>query len=110
MLVYLVESLETFLRGNLIASTVMLGVAAERVFNLICDSLEPARASPKEREKLAALQKRLSIKGRADWVHDKLRAVQDGKPHGFPENAAIMVTGIYDMIRKQRNDLGHSRG
>jgi hypothetical protein len=109
VLVYLVESLETFLRGNLIASTVMLGVAAERVFNLICDSLEAALQSPKEREKLTAFQKRFSIKGRADWVHDKLRSVQDSKPRGFPENAAIMVTGIYDMIRMQRNDLGHPR-
>jgi hypothetical protein len=109
VLVYLAKSLETFLRGNFIASTVMLGVAAERVFNLVCDSLEPALASAKEREKLAALQRKRSIKGRADWVHDKLRAVQDGKPHGFPENAAIMATGIYDMIRTQRNDLGHPR-
>lgn len=108
VLVYVTESLETFARGSLVASTVMLGVAAERVFELLCDSLQPALLSAKEQAKLADLRKR-PIRGRAHWVHEKLRSIQDQRLAGFPENAALTATGIYDMIRMQRNDLGHPR-
>ena len=109
VLAYLAESLNTFIRGNLIASTVMLGVAAERVFDLVSDSIQGALKSQKEKDTIANLQKRRSIKGRLDWLHHKLRAIQDGKYSGYPENAALMITTIYDMIRLQRNDLGHPR-
>ena len=35
--------------------------------------------------------------------------VQKQRPAGFPDNAAIMTIAIYDLIRCQRNDLGHPR-
>lgn len=35
--------------------------------------------------------------------------VQQSKPPGLPENTLLMVTAIYDLVRTQRNDLGHSR-
>jgi len=44
VLAYLDESIETFGRGNNVAAMVMLGVAAERVFDLLCDSLDTARS------------------------------------------------------------------
>jgi hypothetical protein len=106
---YLTESLDTFVRGNRVASAVMLGVAAERVFVLLCVSLQHALSSPKEQTKLHDLRKRLSIKGTVEWVHSKLRSIQDTSPSGFPENAALMVTAIYDLIRLERNELGHPR-
>ena len=42
---YLDESLQTFSTGNNVAAMVMLGVAAERAFNLLCDSLMGALTS-----------------------------------------------------------------
>jgi hypothetical protein len=111
VLAYLDESLETFGRANTVAAMVMLGVAAERVFNLLCDSLVQGLHSVTETQKLTNLLARFAIKPKVDWMHEKLRAVQDSKPKpaGFPENAGLMVTAIYDMIRSQRNDLGHPR-
>jgi hypothetical protein len=106
---YLAESLDTFVRGNLVASAIVLGVAAERVFLLLCDSLYASLHSAKEKTKLGDMLKRRSIKGPVDWVHDKLRSIQQVKPQNFPENAALMVTAIYDLIRFQRNELGHPR-
>ena len=46
---YLAESLATFRRGSLVASAVMLGIAAERVFLLLCESVENALAEPREK-------------------------------------------------------------
>jgi hypothetical protein len=42
-------------------------------------------------------------------VHNKIQQIQKLSPSGFPENATIMVVAIYDLIRCQRNDLGHPR-
>jgi hypothetical protein len=84
-------------------------VAAERVF--IAFSLAQALSSQSETTKLTALLERFAMKPKVDWVHKKLRTVQESKqrPVGFPENTALMITAIYDMIHGQRNDLGHPR-
>ena len=49
------------------------------------------------------------MKPKLDWVHSKLLIVQTRRPAGFPESAVLMVTAIYDLLRAQRNDLGHPR-
>lgn len=109
VMAYVTESLETFRKGNLVASTVMLGIAAERVFLLLCNSLEAALANPGEKAAFAKLLKGLAIKPKLDWVHDKIQKVQKLRPAGFPDNATIMTIAIYDLLRCQRNELGHPR-
>ncbi|MCC6590183.1 MAG: hypothetical protein IT168_26055 [Bryobacterales bacterium] len=106
---YLAESLETFRKGNLVASTVMLGIAAERVFLLLCEDLEPALADPREKAELSKRLKAFPMKPKLDWVHEKIQRVQNQRPAGFPENATIMTVAIYDLLRCQRNELGHPR-
>ena len=88
---------------------VMLGIAAERVFLLLCEAVANALASPKEAKKFTDLCGRFSMKPKLDWVHEKFRGVEAGGPPGFPENAPLMVVAIYDLMRAQRNDLGHPR-
>jgi hypothetical protein len=105
------EALETFIRGNTVASMVMMGVAAERAFNLLADSVVSRLHDPNETQTLENLLSRFQMKPKVDWIHEKFRKVQATKPKapGFPDNATLMVTAIYDMIRCQRNDLGHPR-
>lgn len=111
VLAYTVESLQTFVRGNTVAAMVMLGIAAERAFELLCDSVVNALSNAGEKQRFSAILSRFAMKPKADWVHEKLRSIQDRKPRiqGFPENSTLMVTAIYDIIRTQRNDLGHPR-
>jgi hypothetical protein len=106
VLAYLSESLFSLRRGNLIASTVMLGIAAERVFLLLCESLAQALASPKEIKSFADVLKRFAMKPKLDYVHLKIQSLQNTN-RNFPENATIMVTAMYDLLRTQRNELGH---
>ncbi len=107
VLTYLKESLFSLRRGNLIASTVMLGIAAERVFLLLCDSMQLALANPNESKALSAKLKRFPMKPKLDWIHTKLQSLQTSNLPGFPDNAIIMVTTMYDLLRTQRNELGH---
>jgi hypothetical protein len=106
---YLAESLETFRKANLVASTVMLGIAAERVFLLLCDSLAAALSNAAEKAAFAKLLDRFPMKPKLDWVQNKIQQVQKQAPPGFPENATIMLVAIYDLMRTQRNELGHPR-
>jgi hypothetical protein len=109
VLAYLAESLNSLRRGTLVASAVMLGIAAERVFLLLSDSLHAALSSAKEKKDLGALLERFAMKPKLDWVRAKIEALQAARTAGFPENASIMVVAMYDLIRQQRNELGHPR-
>ncbi len=111
VLVYLSESLETYRKGNSLASVVMLGIAAERVFLLIGESLHAAISDPSEKKKLEGVLALQAIKPKLDWIERKIRAIEDMKPRlrDFPENAHLATMSLYDLLRKQRNELGHPR-
>ena len=106
---YLAESLETFRKGNLVASTVMLGIAAERVFLLLCGALCDALSKEAEKTEFEKLLHRFQMKPKLDWVDQKIRQIQNQGPAGIPGNATIMLVTIYDLMRCQRNELGHPR-
>lgn len=104
---YLSESLNCFTRGSLIASVVMLGVASERVFLILSDSLLNAISNQTEKTKFRKTLELTAMKPKMDWVLDKIRAIQSKTPRPLPENVNIMLASIFDFIRCQRNDLGH---
>ena len=109
VLAYLSESLETYARNNLVASTVMLGVAAERVFDLVCTSVLESLADTAEQKSFSVVLGRNPMKQKLDWLQDKLRRVQQLKPGviALPENVTLTITAIYDLLRVQRNEFGH---
>jgi len=104
---YLSESLNCFSRGAFIASVVMLGVASERTFLLLCDSLFQALADSTEKSTFKKTLDRRAIKPKMDWVSTKIQAIQNQSPRPLPDNVNIMLASIFDFIRCQRNDLGH---
>jgi hypothetical protein len=109
---YLVESLHSFRQNQLVASAVLLGVAAERTFLVIAKALLEALKNANEQAKFKKLLDRQPMKPKQDWVHAKLLELDENRrklPDDFPESTPLMVTGIYDLIRQQRNDLGHPR-
>ncbi len=109
---YLVESLHSFRQNRLVASAVLLGVAAERTFLVIAEALLEGLKDPNEISKFQKLLARQSMKPKQDWVHRKLLELDENRKRladDFPESTALMVTGIYDLIRQQRNELGHPR-
>jgi hypothetical protein len=106
---YMGEALVSFHRGTPVASIIMLGIAAERVFLLVCDSLLSALISSSEKAQFTKLRDGMAMKPKLDWVHEKLLLLQRRSPRlpGFPDDATQTVTAIYNLLRVQRNDLGH---
>jgi hypothetical protein len=94
----------------MVASTMMLGSAAERVFLLIYDSLLAALKDPAEQAAFQKILDRNPMKPKLDWVSDKLRQIQTPKrPPDLPEDVDIKIPGIFNLSRYQRNDVGHPR-
>lgn len=104
---YLAEGLRSFESANFVASALMVGIAAERAFILLCEATLNALADAKERAAFSKIMGRYQMKPKLVWVHEKLLAVLKNPPLGFPDNAIIATTAIYDLLRCQRNDLGH---
>lgn len=104
---YLSESLNCFARGNFIASVILLGVASERAFLLLCDSILNSLSDLKEKSKFQKILEIKAIKPKMDWVLNKIQAIQSKSPRPLPDNVNIMLASIFDFIRSQRNDLGH---
>jgi hypothetical protein len=109
VLAYLTEAVETFVKGRYVASGLMLGIAAERVFLLTCDAVASAIADPAERNEFETLLTRFPMKPKLNWVHRKIEALPKDVRAGMPENTGIMLMAVYDLLRLQRNELGHPR-
>ncbi len=109
VMAYLTESIGTFTRGSTVAAVLLLGVAAERVFNLVCESMTAALRDPNEASQLKKLLAQFPIKPRLDWMHAKLQSLQKQRLPGVPENSALMITVLYELLRSQRNEVGHPR-
>ena len=75
VLAYLGESLECFSRGTMVASVMMLGIASERVFLLICDSLAESLQDSAERTEFEKVLARNAMKPKLDWVSQKFQKI-----------------------------------
>lgn len=108
VLAYLREALNCYKHRTIVASMMMLGIAAERVFEILCDSLLAALTDPNERTTFQRILARFPMKPKQDWVTAKFQRIQTPRrPAGFPDDTDIVVLAVFNLIRNQRNDLGH---
>ena len=110
VLAYLQQALHSYAKGLFVSSTMMLGIAAERVFILLCESLLASLQDPTETSAFQKILERNAMKPKLDWLTTKLRDIQTPKrPADVPEDIDIKIPGIYNLIRYQRNEIGHPR-
>lgn len=102
---YLEEALRCCGRSCYTASVLLLGVCAETTFLLLCQHVENAISDNSVQEKFAGadgvkLKHRIIVQ-RYEQLSSKIRRTQ------LPDGLDITLKGVYDLIRRQRNDLGH---
>lgn len=107
---YLTESLQTFLTGNLLASTVMLGGASEKAVLLLIEAYTNAISNSNKRERFKQSIKRFGILGRFKEFRKKLDSVRKTIPRSISDDLDIQLDGIFNLIRNCRNDVGHPTG
>lgn len=111
VLLYLKEALASFRVGAYLSSAVMTGVASEKVLLLLRDGLEAALRTPDLQKKFAAATKGMSISRVYQEIWKRLEPNQEALAnHLCQEDIKVELSGIFDMIRKTRNDAGHPTG
>jgi hypothetical protein len=102
---YVEEALSCFNSGCHVASVLLLGVAAESVFNHMCDIV---RTSLKDNNEQKRLDPQLPAKPRHRWIVQKYENLpKNVRREQLPESLDMTLTSLYDLIRRQRNELGH---
>lgn len=105
---YLVEAVGSFNAGRYLASSVMLGVAAERAFLVTVESYAASSIA-------GAAQMKREIDRRGSqyftlWMEfrKRIEPVRPALPEGLAD--ALTLDAIADLIRLTRNDVGHPTG
>jgi len=101
---YTEEALACFAAGCNVASVLLLGVAAESAFNKLCDSIRLNLATAADRAKL---KPQLPVRPRHRWLVEKYHNLSSAERRRLPESLDITLTSLYELIRRQRNELGH---
>ena len=102
---YIEEGLRCFTSGCNVASIMMLGIAAEAVLLDLCNAMHSSLTGPSAKQKFEKLA----------WVGQKHRWVMNtydslpntDKKNKLPSSLRLTLGSLYDLIRKQRNDIGH---
>ena len=104
--VYLTECVQTYRTNNTIASSVMLGVSAEGVFDDLHDSLVKSLT---DRNRIAKFEKlkKSGFKEQFDEVMKQIREFKQFLDKQLEENIESHLNGILELIRLQRNDNSH---
>jgi len=111
VLLYIKESLMSFRCRAYLSSAVMLGVAAERVLLLLRSALEAALGSKERQEAFSSDTKGRTIKRVYDEIWKKLDPnIETISTALKKEDITAELSGIFDLIRKTRNDAGHPTG
>lgn len=100
---YAEEALTCYAAGCNIASTLLLGVAAESAFNELCDSVRPTLNAADQ----ANLELAVPVRPRHRWLVGRYENLPAVERRRLPESLDVTLTSLYDLIRRQRNDLGH---
>ena len=104
---YLEESLRCFTVGCMVASTMMLGIASEVAFLNLCKVLLSSLKNQEEKSKLSKIIASVSMVAKLNYVRDKIEQVVKNKKGALPEDTMITMLSIFDLVRRQRNDVGH---
>ena len=108
---YLVECMQTFQRGNYLSSAVMLGVAAEAIFNLVYDAFIESLKSTKMKGEFEKLRGTARTKRRIDLVTEVIRVKgKEDFPKNMVDEFGSKTEPILNLIRRLRNDVGHPTG
>jgi hypothetical protein len=100
---YAEEALVCFLAGCNVAASLLLGVAAEAAFNALCDSVRPTLQTVDQ----PSLELNVPVRPRHRWLVGRYENLPGAERRRLPESLDVTLTSLYDLIRRQRNELGH---
>jgi hypothetical protein len=108
---YLTEALQCFRAGTYLGSAVMVGVASERILFALRSAIESALDTQQKKDKFTADTVGRSVKRVYDEIQKRLDPLMEQITAALnKEDISAELSGIFDLIRKTRNDAGHPTG
>ena len=107
---YTREALDTFRSGKHLAATVMIGVAAENMLLRLVDAVHAALNTPQRQAKFEKDTKGKNAKTQHDEALVRLKSPATPLPAELESVLTQHIDGIYDLIRRTRNEAGHPTG
>ncbi|MCK4392662.1 hypothetical protein KAX17_07115 [Candidatus Bipolaricaulota bacterium] len=101
---YVEEALACYAAGCSVASVLLLGVAAESAFNQLCSSIRPTLTDATDQ---ARLDLTIPVRPRHRWLVERYQNLSAAERRRLPESLDCTLSSLYDLIRRQRNELGH---
>ncbi len=108
--VYLTESIKTYNINQLLSSTITLGCASERALSLLIEKYENSFTDVNKKEAFSKKINGKFIKTQFDEFDKAIRLQLNQLPYELRENYTNTLTGIFQMIRYNRNNAGHPTG
>jgi len=111
ILVYATEAVQTFLKGNLLASTVMLGVASEKGILLLIDAYVSAIQDViRKSATQSSFDTRFTITKKFQFLRSEFDRMTSVLRSQVADDLDIQLDGVFNLIRNTRNDAGHPTG
>ena len=106
VLLYIEESVQCFLKNNQIASSVMLGVAAEVVFYQLFEWMKRNTTNPSFKNRMERAEKQItSFKNKQDVIFAEIKQHKGKLDSSLCGNIETNLDGIGTFMRLQRNRL-----
>jgi hypothetical protein len=87
----------------------MVGVAAEQMMLVLRKAVYDALGSP-EKKKRFDNDAQWQVKRIYDTVWKKLDPVRERMPERLRESVGVELAGVFELVRKTRNEAGHPTG
>lgn len=110
ILIYVEQALATFRTGNYLPSAVMLGVASEKAMLLLVESFRIAINDATKRGKFDQNTNSRPIKRQYEELRKRIEPLIPTLTSDLREVLLLQFDGVYDFIRRYRNDSGHPTG
>ncbi len=107
---YLKEALNSFRSGTYVGAAVMIGVASERTLVMLRDAIRIAIKEADRRKKLMNATEGRPAKRIYEEVRKRIDPLREQLPPPLQDSIDIELDGIFQMIRRTRNDAGHPTG
>ena len=108
--IYLSESIRTYNINQLLSATITLGCASEKALLLLIVSYTETFDDNILREKFIKKTEGKFIKTQFEEFDKDFRSIMGQLPNDLRDNYANTLTGIFEMIRRNRNLAGHPTG
>jgi len=108
--IYLSESIRTYNINQLLSATITLGCASEKALLLLIETYRDTFKDNTKQEKFIKKTKGKFIKIQFEEFDKDFTGIMGQLPYDLKDNYRNTLTGIFEMIRRNRNLAGHPTG